>query len=453
MQYFKPSDPFFVGDCMPFFHQGEFHLYYLLDENHHQSLGGLGGHQWAHASSTDLVNWDHHPLAIPITHDWEGSICTGSVFHHQGTYYGYYATRMPDWKQHLSLATSTDGIKFEKVQPNPLASPIQGYDPHHYRDPVVFCDGGVFHMLVTAKLTNYPIEDRGGCLAHLMSNDLQNWEVVDPFFVPGELTVPECPDYFEWSGWYYLIFSTFGVAHYRVSKNPFGPWETPAIDTFDGPVARVLKTAEFSGNRRLGVAFLGTRQDNKDDGRLQYAGHAVFREIIQYPDGSLGTRFPLEMIPKTGEMLDLPFRPLTSATFKQEDRIYLAARQGLEVGMLTDVPENVRITMQIVPKSNSESFGLRLKGSGNFESGYLLRLSPYERSVDLNGQSILNVEGLDHSCRLEVVLRDDIIDVCVDDRRCLVNRCPGLSGNRLFFFCRNGQVIFQDLQVSPLSSN
>ncbi|HIC17739.1 TPA: hypothetical protein EYO77_06470, partial [Candidatus Poribacteria bacterium] len=71
MQYFKPSDPFFVGDCMPFFHQGEFRLYYLLDENHHQSLGGLGGHQWAHASSTDLVNWDHHPLAIPITHDWE----------------------------------------------------------------------------------------------------------------------------------------------------------------------------------------------------------------------------------------------------------------------------------------------------------------------------------------------------------------------------------------------
>ena len=85
MQYFKPSDPFFVGDCMPFFHQGEFRLYYLLDENHHQSLGGLGGHQWAHASSTDLVNWDHHPLAIPITHDWGGSICTRSVFHHQGT--------------------------------------------------------------------------------------------------------------------------------------------------------------------------------------------------------------------------------------------------------------------------------------------------------------------------------------------------------------------------------
>jgi hypothetical protein len=49
MQYFKPQEPFFAGECMPFFHDGVFHLFYLLDENHHQGKGGLGGHQWAHA--------------------------------------------------------------------------------------------------------------------------------------------------------------------------------------------------------------------------------------------------------------------------------------------------------------------------------------------------------------------------------------------------------------------
>jgi len=54
MQYFRPQAPYFVGDCMPFFHEGTFHLYYLQDENHHQAKGGLGGHQWAHASSPDL---------------------------------------------------------------------------------------------------------------------------------------------------------------------------------------------------------------------------------------------------------------------------------------------------------------------------------------------------------------------------------------------------------------
>src|SRR5262249_14599124 len=141
MQYFKPSaTEQFAGDCMPFFHDGTFHLFYLLDESHHAALGGLGGHQWAHTTTTDLINWTHHPLAIAITQDWECSICTGSTFFHDGTFYGFYATRKADWTQHLGLATSKDGIAFHKTLPNPLASPSRGYNPLHYRDPFVMLD-------------------------------------------------------------------------------------------------------------------------------------------------------------------------------------------------------------------------------------------------------------------------------------------------------------------------
>ena len=94
------------------------------------------------------MHWEHHPLAIAITEDFEGSICTGSVFFHAGTYYGFYAIRMRDWKQHLCLATSLDGVHFEKRLPNPFASPPAGYSPLHYRDPFVFWneDDGLFHL-------------------------------------------------------------------------------------------------------------------------------------------------------------------------------------------------------------------------------------------------------------------------------------------------------------------
>ena len=110
MQYYKPDDPqLWVGDCMPFYHAGLFHFYYLLDEGHHQALGGLGGHQWAHATSPDLVTWTHHPLALPITQAGEVSICTGSVFHHGDTFYAFHAVRRPDWTQRLGIATSADG--------------------------------------------------------------------------------------------------------------------------------------------------------------------------------------------------------------------------------------------------------------------------------------------------------------------------------------------------------
>ena len=51
---------------MPYWDGETFHLFYLLDRDHHAEQGGIGGHQWAHASTTDLVQWTHHPLALPV---------------------------------------------------------------------------------------------------------------------------------------------------------------------------------------------------------------------------------------------------------------------------------------------------------------------------------------------------------------------------------------------------
>ena len=34
-----------------------------------------------------------------------------------------------------------------------------------------------------------------------------------------------------------------------------------------------------------------------------YAGEAVFRELVQQKDGILGTKWPVEMIPKSGAPL------------------------------------------------------------------------------------------------------------------------------------------------------
>jgi len=59
-------------------------------------------------------------------------------------------------------------------------------------------------------------------------------------------SAPECPDYFAWNGWYYLLFSSDGVTHYRIAHQPLGPWTRPAVDSFDGPAARVMKTAAFT---------------------------------------------------------------------------------------------------------------------------------------------------------------------------------------------------------------
>jgi hypothetical protein len=35
----------------------------------------------------------------------------------------------------------------------------------------------------------------------------------------------------------------------------------------------------------------------------------------------------------------------------------------------------------------------------------------------------------------------------VDNRRCLINRCPQLRGDRLFFCFQNGDVAFDDNEI------
>ncbi|MDH4057858.1 MAG: hypothetical protein OEU76_03800, partial [Cyclobacteriaceae bacterium] len=82
MQYFVPKgNDLFVGDCIPFSHDGTYYLYWLLDSAHHSALNRLGGHQWVVSTTKDLKTWKHYPVVLGIDEEWEKSICTGSVVH------------------------------------------------------------------------------------------------------------------------------------------------------------------------------------------------------------------------------------------------------------------------------------------------------------------------------------------------------------------------------------
>ena len=135
--YDHPGTNTGVGDCMPFERDGRWCLYYLLDRRGHKSKMGLGAHQWAQVSSMDLKHWTLHPLAIPITEQWEGSICTGSLLQSGGIIYAFYAVRMADGSPaKLSWAESEDGIHFQKS--GRYFSLLDPYEPVSARDPKVF---------------------------------------------------------------------------------------------------------------------------------------------------------------------------------------------------------------------------------------------------------------------------------------------------------------------------
>ena len=451
IQYYKPGPAhLFVGDCMPFSHDGRFFFYYLLDEGHHQGLGGLGGHQWALATSTDLRAWEHHPLAIPIDADWEGSICTGSVLFHAGRYYAFYATRMRDHTQHLSLAVSQDGIHYQKTLPNPFFSPPNGYNPYHFRDPFAFRgEDGLFHLIVTAFLDDHPLHAWGGCLAHLVSPDLSAWELCEPFFIPGTPDVPECADTFFWKGWYYLLFSSRLTAHYRMSRSPFGPWQHPGQDVLDAPAARVMKTAAWNG-RRIGAAWLGERSGDQDSGGLVWSGQAVFRELVQEADGRLGVRFVDEMVlPAAGPLVPEPMA-LTSLASCADGNLRLERSGQMEALRLAGIPAEAHIRLTLRLGDGRGPFGLRLRAGDSFESGYELLFEPALNRALLFDQELCGLDLSGEALELEIQMQGSILDVCFQRRHCLITRAIEQRGTSLWIFAQDRACTVEDLEFRPL---
>lgn len=437
LQYWRPPGyNQFVGDCMPFFHDGTLHFFYLADRRHHQSKWATGAHQFGHLSTRDLVHWTQHPLALAITAQAEGSLGTGNCYFHDGTYYLYWiahSRRLPfvdarDHEDNIYVATSTDGIHFTK-QPGPWLR--LGYQTGGDINPFVFWDAvNRRHLMVI-----------GGDAKHLAgiqrfeSTDLKTWRKSDA--LPSVSHLGVCPSYLEWNGWHYVASWSLPLA-YWLSNEP------PAHDRFRlAPVGLdetvvVPMLVPFTGNRALLVGFR-CYQDG-------YASQAVFRELVQHPDGTLTTKWVPEMIPPTGPPLAV------------------AGKLRVENGAasLANLPRACRISCRVVPDPGASGFGIGLRANAEFTSGYELRFVPEQQALEMRDtpggaprrpHTINNqpevITGLDRPFDLDIIVKEDFFDLCLDNRLTKIH--PLLAGgDHLLFFCGRGGVTFEKILVRPL---
>jgi len=455
LQYWRPKGDLFVGDCMPFYKDGTYSFYWLLDSAHHASLKGLGGHQWALSTTTDLKTWKQEPVVLGIDEEWEKSICTGSIVYYKNQYYAFYATRLIDKdgkvNEQLSYAISPDGIHFDKQKPNPFYTSAPGYSKRDFRDPKVFVDEktGEFHLLVSSWQENSVLQHAGGALVHLTSKDLKNWKVLDPVLT-GQSSVPECPDYFLWNGWYYLIYGDNGDTYYVKSKNPYGPWEEPRYQAINESWNNVVKTAAFTNNRRISAGWIPSRDQNKDDGGERFGGNAIFRELTQEKDGTLNSGFPKEMIYETQAALNLSYKADLNSSLNESNGFTINAANGVGAVHAEALPLNYRLTMEIEPTTALEEYGLNLRSKDKSDGGYRLNLSPNSQTVSLGNTMIRAVKGLDKNIKVDIIVKDDIIDVSIDNKRCIINRTPEQKGTFLWFYAKHGTAKFKNVTISPL---
>lgn len=454
IDYFKPKGNLFVGDCIPFYHDGKYYLYWLLDSAHHKALGGLGGHQWALSVSSDLRTWKQYPVVLGIDEAWEKSICTGSVAYHAGKFYAFYATRLIDSSgkvnEQLSYAISRDGIHFVKQKPNPFYTSAPGYSKRNFRDPKVVIDpDGTFHLFVASDEDNAPTVDRGA-LVHLTSKDLKHWEVGKPL-IYGQTDVPECPDYFLWKGWYYIVYGRAGNTFYLKSRHPYGPWEYPRYQALNEDWVNVAKTAEFKNGRRIEAGWIPSRRDEKDDNGEVFGGNIVLRELTQESDGTLNTSWPAETAESAGKPLQ-PTATKDSLTTKQAPDAYtIRSQDGLGAFFFSDIPTDAAISFDVEARGGVEDFGCFLRGQEKGRNAYRLVITPQDEDVSLAESHIKAVEGLNKKFHVQILMKGDIIDVCIAGKRCIVNRLYEENGTVLGFFAKHGTVSYSNIRIGGLN--
>ena len=242
---------------------------------------------------------------------------------------------------------------------------------------------------------------------------------------------------------------------YRISEHPLGPWRRARRDTIeDGRNLSVPRTAEFRDGRRLAVDFLSWRSPEKDDAGYVYAGSAVFRELRQDADGTLTTRFVLEMMPEAGAPIPLP----------SEDRVLrgeipLSAPDGVSIAPVAGAPTDCVIRVRLTPAPNTGQYGLLLRVNENMEEGYRLCFIPGEKRMLLQrwpegygkaAATIYGLEGLNETIDVVICMQGSVIDVCVNEQRTLVERFFERQGTHLGLFVRAGNVRIESLSIAPI---
>ena len=192
--HFSPAKNWMNDPNGMFYQDGVYHLYFQ-----HNPYGEKWGHMsWGHATSTDLIHWTEHDIAI-LEEDGI-MIFSGSAVVDRDNTSGFgdgttppivaiYTGHIDGKNQAQYIAYSLDGgYTFTKYEENPVID----LGMKDFRDPKVFWhkDTQKWVMIVSKPLDHV--------LQFYGSPDLKNWDLLSEFGPKGAFNGGwECPDMFE----------------------------------------------------------------------------------------------------------------------------------------------------------------------------------------------------------------------------------------------------------------
>jgi beta-fructofuranosidase len=177
--------------------KGRHHLFFQYNPDAPE----FGLMRWGHASSADLLTWQHHPIALEPAaqggwYDADGCWSGSAVVDRDGAvallYTGVQGNRQLPC---LARPTGDDLLAFTKHARNPVVTTATPADAIAFRDPTVLREGDHWRLLVGGGT-----ESLGGAVFGYLGDDLTHWRpdtlLLDSSRagIPGEIW--ECPNLF-----------------------------------------------------------------------------------------------------------------------------------------------------------------------------------------------------------------------------------------------------------------
>jgi beta-fructofuranosidase len=447
--HYRP-DPGTLADTIPFYWNGEYHVFYLL--------AGMGGTPWAHIVSRDLIHWKDLPLALPLGKPEEpdgGNVFTGSVIARNGAFHIFYTGFNPDHpggREQIMHATSPDLIRWTKHPEQTFHADGVHYQFNRgedFRDAFVFWneEAKEYWMLLCARdaRTGAPVTGVA------VSTDMKTWRQAPPLVTnwPG---APECPDLFRIGKTWYLISSpSVGSTVYRTAADLRGPWSESEASSLDTPILYAAKRMH-DGRRHILTGWIRDLAGERDGGGFQWGGHqSVPREVYAGPGGLLFSRpVPEAVAVFTEKVFDLKTEPAPETV--TGNWVYagnaLAAEGAARCRF--PAPANYMLTCKVRLEPGA-AFVLTFREQDALDAGYRLILRPALKEAEIMGPGFRFPRRcpLDASKPLTVraFVQGTIIECFVNDAFAFSARAYNFREGKLGLAVEGGRAEVLALQV------
>jgi beta-fructofuranosidase len=469
MPLYRPGDAW-LADVIPFYWDGLFHLYYLMDRRRvgrNDCVRPGEGIPWHHVVTRDFVTFEELGEAIPAggPDDQDYHIYTGCVVRADDEFLAFFTGYNPRFRgtgrpaQAIMVATSKDLTRWSKL-PNPvlLADPAR-FEPDDWRDPVVYYDSGSqrYRMILTARLLGKePAES--GCIPCFESTDLRSWTFREMVWSPDEYYSMECPDLFREDGRWYLIYSEFSkgwATRYCCGPTSHGPWESPEDSQLDSAAYYAARTVS-DGRERYLLGWVATRSDDSDAGEFDWGGNLLVHRVGVQRDGQLGISAPLPVLGQFTSRRQLNLNVVAGPWVSDAASITTSRavrRASCLVGRLQS-PSMFQTTIRYRPADNA--FGFLIYVDESMTVGYELRFEPgsglmalksltaHRREPALAEKHLAFESAL---LRVRCLVEDGVFTAYVNDEVAMTARLYEWTAGELGLFQADAQASFHELEL------